>query len=113
MSHTMKLWEKIIEHRLRLETMISKRQFGFMRGRSTTEAIYLLRGLTVKCRSRRRDLHTVFIDLEKVYDRVAREVLWAALDKKGVCLANIKILQDMYDGVLSKVKTPGGEKHFL
>ena len=46
----------------------------------------------------------VFIDLEKVYDRVARDVLWIDLDKKGVCVANIKVIQDMYDGVLSKVK---------
>ena len=48
MSHTMKLWEKVIEHRLRAETSISKNQFGFMPSRSTTEAIYILRGLMKK-----------------------------------------------------------------
>ena len=36
MSHTMKLWEKVIERRLRNENRISKNQFGFMPGRSTT-----------------------------------------------------------------------------
>ena len=51
----------------------------------------------------------VFIDLEKVYDRVARDVLWIALDKKGVCVANIKVIQYMYDGVLTKVRAPWGE----
>jgi hypothetical protein len=34
MSHTMKLWERVIEHRLRKLTTVSKNQFGFMRGRS-------------------------------------------------------------------------------
>ena len=34
MSHTMKLWEKVIEHRWRLKTRISERQCGFMPGRS-------------------------------------------------------------------------------
>ena len=43
MSHTMKLWERVIGNRLRKETHISENQFGFMLGRSTTEAIYLLR----------------------------------------------------------------------
>jgi hypothetical protein len=44
MSHTMKLWERIIEHRLRGVT-ITENQFGFMPGRSTMEAIFLIRQL--------------------------------------------------------------------
>ena len=43
MSHTMKLWERVIEQRLRGTTQISTNQFGFMPGRSTTEAIFLIR----------------------------------------------------------------------
>ena len=30
MTHTMKLWERVIEYRFRYETTISKNQFGFM-----------------------------------------------------------------------------------
>ena len=75
MSHTMKLWERVIKHRLRKETHISKNQFDFMPGRSTTEAIYLVRNLMEKYWSRERDLYMVFINLEKVYDRVPREIL--------------------------------------
>ena len=45
LSHMMKLWERIIEGRLRKEISISKNQFDFMPGRSTTEAIHLIRRL--------------------------------------------------------------------
>jgi len=38
-----------------------KNQFGFMRGRSTTEAIHLLCQLIERFRERRRNLHMVFI----------------------------------------------------
>jgi hypothetical protein len=38
-------WERVIEHRLRKLTTISKNQFGFMLGRSTMEAIFLIRQL--------------------------------------------------------------------
>ncbi|AQK50033.1 hypothetical protein ZEAMMB73_Zm00001d049314 [Zea mays] len=43
MSHTMKLWERVIEHRLRGMTHITMNQFRFMPARSTMEAIFLIR----------------------------------------------------------------------
>jgi hypothetical protein len=39
----MKLWERVIEHRLRGMTHITMNQFGFMPGRSTMETIFLIR----------------------------------------------------------------------
>ena len=48
MSHAMKLWERVIEQKLRQKTKISKNKFGFMLGRSTMEAIFSLRQLMEK-----------------------------------------------------------------
>ena len=41
--HTLKLWERVIEYKLKQNVEISENQFGFMPGRLTTEAIRLLR----------------------------------------------------------------------
>ncbi|KAL4394272.1 hypothetical protein AHAS_Ahas02G0135400 [Arachis hypogaea] len=44
--------------------------------KSTTEVIYLLRRMMERYCNNKKDLHIVFIDLKKTYDRVLREVLW-------------------------------------
>ena len=70
MSHTMKLWERVMKRRLRSLTIVSENQFGFMPGRSTAKAIFLLRQVIERYREERKSLHMAFIDLEKAYDRI-------------------------------------------
>ena len=48
MSHIMKIWEKIIEARLKDRVEISKQQYGFMPGKGTTGAMFALRMLMKK-----------------------------------------------------------------
>ena len=50
----------------------------------------------------------VFIYLEKAYDRVPREVTLWALGKKGVPLKYIKLIKNIYDGVVTSVRTSVG-----
>ena len=64
-SHTMKVCKRIIEARLRDRVEISKQQYGFMPGRGTTDAMFALRMLMKKYRENQRELHCVFVDLEK------------------------------------------------
>ncbi|GKB67518.1 hypothetical protein Tco_0928930, partial [Tanacetum coccineum] len=62
--------ERVIERRLRRETTVSEKKFGFIPGRSSVETIHLIRSLMEKYRERQRNLHMAFLDLEKVYDSV-------------------------------------------
>jgi len=65
-------------------------------------------------RDKKKDLHMVFIDLEKVYDKVQCEVLWECLEKKGVSVAYIRVSKDINEGVKTSVRTSTGDmKYFL
>ena len=75
MGHTMKLWEKVIEHRFRLVTTISDNLFGVVPEKLTMEAIYLLRRLIEKYREKKRIFTCFSIDQVKAYDRGLRDII--------------------------------------
>ena len=80
----MKIYERIIEQRIRNETVMSEEQFGFMPGKGTIDAIFALRQLMEKYAEKQKELHLVFIDLEKAYDRVPRQEVWRCMRLKGL-----------------------------
>ena len=83
-GHTMKIWEKIIEVRIRDSIKISKQQYRFMSGKKATNAMFALRMLIEKYREGKRKLHCTFVDLEKAYDGVPREELVYSVRKSGM-----------------------------
>jgi len=109
----MKLWEMVIEGQLRKNILISKNQFGFMPGRSTTEAIHLSRRLIKLYMDKKKDFHLVFIDLEKACDKVSCEVMWECLEKKDVPMAYMKVTKDMYEGVKITVRTSASDIEYF
>ncbi|KAK3509854.1 hypothetical protein QTP70_015741 [Hemibagrus guttatus] len=109
MSHTMKLWERVVEARLRKVVEICEQQYGFMSRKSTTDAIFALRILMEKYRDGQRELHCVFVDLEKAYDRVPREELWYCMRKSGVAEKYVRVVQDMYERSRTVVRCAVGQ----
>ncbi|KAK3544839.1 hypothetical protein QTP86_027513 [Hemibagrus guttatus] len=109
MRHTMKVWERVVEARLRKVVEICEQQYGFMPRKSTTDAIFALRILMEKYRDGQRELHCVFVDLEKAYDRVPREELWYCMRKSGVAEKYVRVVQDMYERSRTVVRCAVGQ----
>ena len=79
-------------------------QFGFMPGRGTTDAIFVVRQLQEKFLAKNKNLYLAFVDLEKAFDRVPRQILWWAMRKLGIDEWIIQLVQAMYCEVKSKVR---------
>ena len=50
----------------------------------------------------------VFVDLEKAYDRIPRELIWYSLSRKCVPEAYVNIIRDMYAGCNTSVMNSAG-----
>ena len=93
MSHTMNIWERIIEARLRDSVEISKEQYGFMPGKGTNDVMLAKRMSMEKYSEGQRELHCVFVDPEKAYNRVSKGLLKHIYEKSETvvrCARNYK-----------------------
>jgi Reverse transcriptase (RNA-dependent DNA polymerase) len=106
LEHALKILERIVETRVRKIIKIDSMQFGFMEGRGTTDAIFIVRQLQEKFLAK-KDLWMAFVDLEKDFDRVPREVLWWALRELGVEEGLVTVIKAMYADALTMVKLNG------
>ena len=68
--------ERVLEKIGRDLVSIDEMQFGFVPGRGTTDAIFIIRQLQKKHLAKEKNLFFAFVDLEKAFDRVPRDILW-------------------------------------
>ena len=87
---------------------VAPRQFGFMPGKSTIDAIFIARQLMEKRIERNLESYWGFVDLEKAYDRVPREVDLLEPTKEGspreVGKTDTRNIQEYKDSSAHRVK---------
>ena len=105
----MKVFERVLEARLRRSVVVDDMQFGFMPGRGTTDAIFIVRQLRERCLERSGELWMAFVGLGRAFDRVPREVLWWALREVGVEEHTMSVVKAMCVGATASVKVNGNE----
>ena len=110
LEHAMKVLERVIKERVRKIVKIDSMQFGFMAGRSTTDAIFIVRQLQEKYLAKNKELWMAFVDLEKAFDRVPREVVWWALRCLSVDEWIMSGIRAMYGDATTRVRLNGRER---
>ena len=73
-------------------------QFGFMKGKGTTDAILIVRQMQEKFGAEGKKVYFGFVDLEKAFDRVPRELIRWAMRKWGVVEWLVLAVMSVYTG---------------
>jgi len=108
LEHAMNVVERIFEHRIRQQIKVDDMQFGFMKGTGATDAIFTVRQMQENFRVKGKKLYFGFVDLEKAFDRVLREVIRWAMHKLGVQEWLVLAVMSMYTGAKTVVRTVYG-----
>ena len=98
MEHAFKLYKKALD--------IDKMQYEFMPGRGAVDAVLVLRKLSEKFRDKKK-LFFIFVDLEKAFDLVQREVLCFNVRLKGVQEYLVNEAMSLYKGCETAVSVDG------
>lgn len=85
-------------------TIISDAQFGFRKGRSTVDAIFILHSLIEHILNKNNRLYCSFIDMKQCFDSIYRNALWLKLYKLGLNGKILRIIRAMYQSVKSCIK---------
>jgi len=99
------------EGRLRKKILISENQFGFMPGRSITEAIHLIRRLMEVYRDRKKDMYEVL--WRKLMTEFRVRCFGSVLAKKGVSMVYVRAIKDMYEGGKTSVRSLVGDTEYF
>ena len=113
LSHAGKVLLKIVADRLsdycEAHSTLPDEQCGFRPERSTVDMMFVVRRLQELARRRRIPLYMCFVDLQKAYDSVDRELLWKVLARAGVPEEMIAVIRQFHNGMQAQVRMDDGE----
>ena len=103
-----KIYSQLLLNRLTewadIHDKITHNQFGFQKGKSIADCIFILHSVISKVLGSGQKLYCVFIDYEKCFDKINRLFLWQKLITENVSCKLVKAIKSMYLTVKSCVR---------
>ena len=102
LKHAMKIVESVRERRIRTLVNLNEMQFGFMPGKGTMDAIFIVRKMQEEYQKKHKKFYMCFTDMEKAFDRVPKKVMDWAMRKKGLSEVMVQAVMSLYDGAKTR-----------
>ena len=110
MSVVGKVYGGILSARIRksYDAVIGEEQYGFREGRGCADKIFAMRQMCEKRVAVNWEVYMAFMDLEKAYDRIDRDVPWEVLRIYGIGDSLLKAVRRFYSESRACVKGESG-----
>ena len=92
----MKVFERVIQQKIREMVDVDAVQSGFLPVKGTADVIFIAHQVEERYLEKKKKLSFAFLDLEKAFDQVPREVVKWAMKKLGVDECLIRSVMAMY-----------------
>ena len=98
LSSAYKIYMMMIRSRMQdaVAQHVSKTQYGFCPGKSTSHAIYIIRRIQDFAESKSAKLSLALLDWEKAFDKVQHDKLFIALNRMGFSAHYVDVIKDCY-----------------
>ena len=105
LSQLLKLLERDLDARIsrRVEGKFGEEQQGFREGRGTADGMYVQRQMVEKRLDVQGSMALWFVDLEKAFDTVPREMVMETLRWTGVPEAGVRMVEGIYEKTTARV----------
>ena len=92
---------------------VAEEQYGFVEGKGTRNAIFIVRMLSEKAIEMQKDLYLCFIDYEKAFDRVGHKDIVDMLMKIGIDGKDLRVITNLYWNQKAAVRVAGGISEWI
>ena len=79
-----------------LDPLLMPTQYGFRVGKSTTDAIHIIRRLAHRGFTIQGNMHMVLLDWEKAFDKVTHTGLFEALERMNIAPKLRNLIKQLY-----------------
>ena len=87
--------------------ILNETQFGFRKGRRTSDGQFILLSLIENFRHTKNPLFSCFVDFSKAFDSISHDLLWLKMEDLGLSTRILLLLKDMYSKACSWIKVNG------
>ena len=102
-EHGMKVLERVLEVNFHGIVTVNEMSFGIMSGTGTIDAVFMWRKLQKEYRDKGK-LYMCFVDIEKAFDKVPRNVFEWAMMKKSISEVLVRSVMSLYEGAKTRVR---------
>ena len=107
-SNLGKVYERIINERIKKELQITKAQAGGKPGNSTADHLIVLKEAIQEITKNKKTAYVVFLDVQKVYDKAWLDAILLTLHKNGAEGKNLRMAKKLNSNLTAKIQTRYG-----